>query len=105
MEMFMVARRSGACLDPTRRLQEDRMPKAKSPSQAEFQEPNGLELDPLIDALLEHLPAPGDYYPPEKRKKWLTLIELAFDIVYEDQPLAPEGMEAQPSEPGTERTG
>lgn len=75
------------------------MPKAKSPSQAEFLEPNnGLELDPLIDALLEHLPAPGDYYPTDKRKKWLTLIELAFDIIYEDQPLIGTG---SPNEPST----
>ena len=59
-----------------------------------------MELDPIIDALLEHLPAPGDYWPKDDRKRWLQIIELAFDIVYDDQPAETT---AAPNEPATMR--
>jgi hypothetical protein len=49
-------------------------------------EDNGMALDPLIDALLEHLPAPGDYFPKEDRKRWLQILEMALDLIYEDEP-------------------
>ena len=39
-----------------------------------------------IEALLDHLPAPGDYFPQDERKKWLQMIELSFDLIYDDQP-------------------
>lgn len=55
-------------------------------SQAELNASNGVELDPLIDALLEHLPPPGDYFSPEDRKLWLQILELAFKLIYLDQP-------------------
>jgi hypothetical protein len=56
-------------------------------SQAASQESGPtLELDPIIDALLEHLPAPGDYWAKDERKRWLAMIELAFDMIYDDQP-------------------
>lgn len=61
-------------------------------SQAEPQESNGPALDPIIDALLDHLPAPGDYYAKEDRKKWLQLMELSFDLIYDDEP--PEATDA-----------
>jgi hypothetical protein len=70
------------------------MPKAKV-SQAELDAANGQALDPIIDALLEHLPAPGDYFSTDDRKKWLQMIELAFDLIYDDQP----SDTAEPDEP------
>jgi hypothetical protein len=45
--------------------------------------------------LLEHLPAPGDYFSTDDRKKWLQMIELAFDLIYDDTP--PDT--AEPDEP------
>jgi hypothetical protein len=56
-------------------------------------EDNGLGLDPLIDALLEHLPAPGDYFPKEDRKRWLQILEMALELIYEDEP-RPEATDA-----------
>jgi hypothetical protein len=59
------------------------MPKAKiEPDNHD----NGMELDPIINALLEHLPPPGDYFSPDDRKRWLQVMELSFDMIYEDQP-------------------
>jgi hypothetical protein len=74
------------------------MPKAKV-SQAELDAANGQALDPIIDALLEHLPAPGDYFAADERKKWLQMMELSFDLIYDDEP-QPEATD----EPAT-RTG
>ena len=64
------------------------MPKPKLVSQAELDAVNGSTLDPIIDALLDHLPAPGDYWPTVDRKRWLAMIELSFDIIYVDHPMA-----------------
>lgn len=47
---------------------------------------NNHELDPLLDALLIHLPAPGDYFSPEDRKLWLQMAELSFKLIYDEQP-------------------
>ena len=58
------------------------MPKA---TKAELEAANGAQLDPIIDALLEHLPAPGDYWAQDDRKRWLAMIELAFDMIYDDE--------------------
>jgi hypothetical protein len=59
------------------------MPKAKiEPDNHD----NGMELDPIINALLEHLPPPGDYFSKDDRKRWLQIMELSFDMIYEDQP-------------------
>ena len=41
-----------------------------------------MELDPLIDALLEHLPAPGDHWPKDERALWLQILDLAFKLIY-----------------------
>jgi hypothetical protein len=54
-------------------------------SQAEPPEANGPELDPIIDALLDHLPAPGDYFAMGDRKRWLAILELAFDMIYVEE--------------------
>jgi hypothetical protein len=64
------------------------MPKAKIEP-----EDNGMVLDPLIDALLEHLPAPGDYFAKDERKRWLMVLETVFEMIYEDQP-HPEATDA-----------
>jgi hypothetical protein len=58
----------------------------KKPNQAELDAANGAQLDPIIDALLEHLPAPGDYWALDDRKRWLEMMTLAFDMIYDDQP-------------------
>lgn len=70
------------------------MKKPKSPSSQDFQEAEGNggthELDPVIDALLEHLPAPGDPFPD--RQLWLQILELVLKLVYpEEQPEAEHG--------------
>jgi hypothetical protein len=63
---------------------------------------NGQALDPIIDALLEHLPAPGDYFPQEERQKWLDMMTLAFDLIYDDQP---SPTTAEPNEPPSKLHG
>jgi hypothetical protein len=57
------------------------MPSKKIPEDV-----NNHELDPLLDALLIHLPAPGDYFSPNDRKLWLQMCELSFQLVYESEP-------------------
>ena len=67
-------------------------PKSQSSQAFDEQEGNsqGQELDPVIDALLEHLPAPGDSFP--QRQLWLQILELVLKLVYpEEQPEQPEG--------------
>ena len=75
------------------------MPKAKA-TQAELDAVNGAALDPIIEALLEHLPAPGDYWSKDDRKRWLAMIELSFDLIYDDEPQVGKG---EPNEPATMR--
>ena len=58
------------------------MPPKKIPEDV----PNNHELDPLLDALLIHLPAPGDYFSPNDRTLWLRMCELSFQLVYSDEP-------------------
>jgi hypothetical protein len=60
----------------------------KKPNQAELDAANGGQLDPIIDALLEHLPAPGDYWSKDDRALWLRMIELSFELIYEEEPQA-----------------
>jgi hypothetical protein len=62
------------------------MPKAKIEP-----EDNGMALDPLIDALLEHLPAPGDYFSQDDRQRWLKILEMALDLIYSDEPSGTDG--------------
>jgi hypothetical protein len=57
----------------------------KKPNQAELDAANGAALDPIIDALLEHLPAPGDYWAKDDRKLWMQMIELTFELIYTDE--------------------
>jgi hypothetical protein len=51
-------------------------------------EPDGLELDPIIEALLEHLPAPGDPWRTNDRKRWLQILEMALSLIYPEEPEA-----------------
>ena len=66
------------------------MPKAKVASAYEPTNHEDYKLDPLIDALLEHLPAPGDYWAPAQRKQWLEITEKAFDLIYLETEPEPE---------------
>lgn len=70
----------------------------KKPNQAELLD-NGAQLDPIIDALLEHLPAPGDYWALDDRKRWLQMMELSFDMIYE------EAMQGDATEPAHQHGG
>lgn len=71
------------------------MPKRELTSQAEPGEVENhpSELDPVIDALLIHLPAPGDPFP--SRRLWLQIFELVLDLVYPPE----EETAEQPNEP------
>ena len=73
-----------------RQPQEATIPKPKA-TQAELDAVNGMALDPIIDALLEHLPPPGDYFAKEDRALWLEILTLVFNLIYDDQ--------VQPDEP------
>lgn len=68
-------------------------------SLAEPDASNGPQLDPLIDALLDHLPAPGDPFPAEDRKLWLQILELAFKLIH------PEETADEPAEPTQQQHG
>ena len=65
-------------------------------------EPNGDEngneggravrkLDPLIRALLSHVPMPHSVWPPQERQKWIALLSEAFGVIYKDAPDPPKG--------------
>lgn len=42
-------------------------------------------MDPIIEGLFERLPDTGDTWPAQARKEWLTMIEQAFKVIYEDE--------------------
>ena len=56
------------------------MPRKSSMSQAEHDESNNSTIDPLIEALLGHLPASGDAFPD--RKLWLQILDLSLQLIY-----------------------
>jgi hypothetical protein len=41
-----------------------------------------LHLDPLIAAVIGHLPAAGSAWSQEARQAWLRMASMAFDVVY-----------------------
>ena len=41
-------------------------------------------IDPIIRALLTHLPPPGDVWPKEARKLWLDLLTGSFGMIYRE---------------------
>ena len=69
---------------PTHPFEEAMMPKRASMSLAEPEEAsNGQQLDPVIDALLSHLPAPGDPFPD--RQLWMQILDLVLKLVYPEE--------------------
>ena len=50
-----------------------------------------IDLDPLLAALIEKLPASGAEWPRAKRAAWLDNMARAFDTVYEGETTAPNG--------------
>lgn len=42
------------------------------------------KLDPIIEGLVNRLPAAGAVWPDADRQTWLNLIEAAFKVVYEE---------------------
>ena len=49
-------------------------------SQAVDEIDNGKELDPLIEAMLQHLPEPGEQFPT--RSLWLQVMTLVLQLAY-----------------------
>lgn len=41
-----------------------------------------MHRDPLLDALIGKLPAPGESWPQPDRDVWFNLMRSAFDLVY-----------------------
>jgi transcriptional regulator with XRE-family HTH domain len=41
-------------------------------------------VDPMVKALLSHLPTAGSVWPKADRKRWLALLEGSFDLIYKD---------------------
>jgi hypothetical protein len=67
---------------PIRPFEGVTMPKPKSTYPAESDEVDNDDLDPLIDALLGHLPPPGAVFTDDARKLWLQVLELILRLVY-----------------------
>jgi hypothetical protein len=69
------------------------MKKPASPGGGENEEDNGVRmtrrLDPLVRALLGHLPQSHAVWPPQERQKWLQLLSEAFGVIYKDAPDKP----------------
>lgn len=62
---------------------------AKRPSLRDNDDDNGTpvrrgRVDPLIQALLGHLPAPHTVWPPQERQKWLGMLGDALGVIYKD---------------------
>lgn len=73
------------------------MPKRESPRSQDFREPeaaegngNGQELDALVDAMLGHLPAPGDTWPKQDRELWMQILGLIFQLIYPEDEQEPQ---------------
>jgi hypothetical protein len=43
-----------------------------------------MRIDPLIKALLGHLPASKSVWPPQERSKWIALLSEALGVIYRD---------------------
>jgi hypothetical protein len=44
--------------------------------------PSTPKLDPLLAALIEKLPAGGSEWSTEDRQSWISMMEMAFNVVY-----------------------
>jgi len=49
---------------------------------AQFSAGNSNALDGVITALIDKLPGPNQGFPAKDRTKWLTMMEMAFDMAY-----------------------
>lgn len=70
------------------------MPRKSSTSQADYDEADNGAHDPLIEALLHHLPAPGDPFPD--KDLWMQILGLALQLIYPEA-----GIEGVPDAPRT----
>ena len=50
----------------------------------------GLNLDPLLMALLRRIPRPEDGWPIDKRTRWLRTFVMNISQIYDDDETAPE---------------
>ena len=58
----------------------------------------GMRIDPLVKALLGHLPQAKTVWPPQERTKWLQLLGEALGVIYRDaEPPKPPGQPGGPS--------
>lgn len=68
------------------------MPKTKSRQRVESRAPDPPEpiehVDPLIQALIDQLPPPGEPWAQAERALWLQILGLSLNLIYpyEDQP-------------------
>ena len=44
----------------------------------------GKKMDPIIEGLFNRLPSTGSEWSIKDRKEWLTMIEQAFKVIYEE---------------------
>jgi hypothetical protein len=47
-------------------------------------------LDPLVRALLKHLPPTKSVWSPADRQKWMAMLTDAFNVIYKDAPDPPK---------------
>lgn len=55
--------------------------------------------NPLINALVEQLPAPGEAFPADERAAWLEMMEKAFTMAYGGTRVAPAQKPAAAKKP------
>lgn len=60
---------------PPRQAPQDYAPRYREPDD---------EIDPIIKALLTHLPPPGGVWPMEARKLWVDLLTGSFQMIYRE---------------------
>ena len=57
-------------------------------------------LDPLISALLSHMPAAHTVWSPPERQKWMSMLNDALAVIYKDAPdPKPERTSGAPQHP------
>jgi hypothetical protein len=72
--------------DALRKVSKVPMPKvANLPPPAQSYAPPEFRIDPVLEGLFTHLPWPGEAWPEEKRKLWLSLVENAFKLIYKEE--------------------
>ena len=42
-------------------------------------------LDPILKGLIARLPASGAHWPKSERKKWVSILQSSFELIYEDE--------------------